>query len=68
MKNKYFEDIFEEKNIDKKELFSYLIEDRIFVDSLSDDDLNKYYKYLKGCYKNRIIEKIKSFLNINKGK
>lgn len=62
MKKEYFEDIFKEKNIEKKELFSYLIEDRIFIDSLSNDDLKKYYKYLKSCYKNRIIEKLKSFL------
>lgn len=62
MKKEYFEDIFKEKNIEKKDLFSYLIEDRIFIDSLSNDDLKKYYKYLKSCYKNRIIEKLKSFL------
>ena len=62
MKKKYFEDILKEKNINKKELFSYLIEDRIFIDSLSNDDLKKYYRYLKSCYKNRIIEKFKSFL------
>lgn len=61
MKKKYFEDIIVEKNIDKKELFSYLIEDRIFISSLSNDDLKKYYRYLKSCYKNRIIEKIKTF-------
>lgn len=61
MKKKYFEDIIAEKNIDKKDLFSYLIEDRIFISSLSNDDLKKYCRYLKSCYKNRIIEKIKTF-------
>lgn len=62
MKKIYFEDILKEKNINKKELFSYLIEDRNFIDCLSNDDLKKYYRYLKSCYKNRIIEKFKSFL------
>lgn len=61
MKNKYFEDIIVKENINKKDLFSYLIENRIFIDSLSNDELKKYYRYLKSCYKNRIIEKIKSF-------
>lgn len=61
MKKQYFEDIIVKENINKKELFSYLIENRIFIDSLSNDELKKYYRYLKGCYKNRIIKKIKSF-------
>ena len=42
MKKKYFEDIIAEKNIDKKDLFSYLIEDRIFISSLSNDSLNHH--------------------------
>lgn len=62
MKKEYFENILKEKNINKKELFSYLIEDRIFIESLPNNDLKKYYKYLKSCYKNRFIEKFKSFL------
>lgn len=62
MKGEYFEDIM--KDVDKKELFSYLIENRIFIGSLSDDELKKYYKYLRCCYKNRFIEKIKKFLDL----
>ena len=59
MKKMYFEDKL--KDIDRKEIFCYLIEDRIFINSLSSEEIKKYYKYLRTCYKNRIIEKIKNF-------
>lgn len=62
--------VYEEKlkDIDRKDLFNYLIQNRIFIESLSDEDIKEYYKYLKNVYKQRVLFKIKSFLHINKNK
>lgn len=53
--------IYEEKlrDINKKDLFSYLISSRVFVDSLTDDEIKGYYKIFKNYYKDRKRENIK---------
>lgn len=67
MKKQVFENSI--KGLDKKELFCYLVENRVFIDSLSNEELKKFYKYFKTCYKNRIIDKIKNFFRfLFKGK
>ena len=50
------------KSLDKKDLFDYLVSDRIFMESFTNEDLKKYYKYLKDIYKHRKINIIKNFL------
>lgn len=42
------------KDLDKKDVFDYLICNRIFVDSLSDEEIKKYKKYFNYVYRLRI--------------
>lgn len=53
------------KSLDKKDLFDYLVSDRIFMESFTDEDLKKYYKYLKDIYSHRKINRIKKFFKFN---
>lgn len=64
MKKMYIEDKI--RDIDRNDLFEYLITNRLFIESLSYDDLKRYYKSLKQIYKNRLIQKYKNILKINK--
>lgn len=54
------------KGMDKKVVFDYLIGNRVFIDSLSDDDIKFYYKSFKSINKIRFINKIKKILCLNK--
>ena len=56
------------KSLDKKDLFDYLVSDRIFMESFTNEDLNKYYKYLKDIYNHRKINRIKNFLKFKRCK
>lgn len=51
------------KDINKKVLFNYLIENRIFIESLTDEDIKRYYKIFSSLRKNRIKQKIFNFFN-----
>ncbi len=51
------------KDINKKDLFGYLISNRLFVESLSDNEIKEYYIILKKLYKLRIRKKIRNFFN-----
>lgn len=39
------------KEVNKKELFDYLISNRIFIDSLSFEDVKLYRKFINNIYK-----------------
>lgn len=54
------------KDVDRMALFRYLISDRVFVESLSAEDLKKYSKYLKQIYRNKRRENIRIFFNFRK--
>ena len=56
------------KALDKKDLFDYLVSDRIFMESFTNEDLKKYYKYLKDIYNHRKINRIKNFLKFKRCK
>ena len=56
------------KSLDKKDLFDYLVSDRIFMESFTNEDLKKYYKYLKDIYNHRKINRIKNFLKFKRCK
>lgn len=45
----YIEERFKEVN--KKELFDYLISNRMFIDSLSFEDVKLYRKFINNIYK-----------------
>ena len=53
------------KDVDKEYLLRYLVQDRIFIESLSDDDIKYYKKVFISYYKIRFKQKIKKFLHIN---
>ena len=55
----YYEDKI--GDLDKNGVFVYLVENRIFIDSLSDEEIKRTYKYFKTCYKNRVIWNIENF-------
>lgn len=42
------------EGLDKKELFDYLIEDRVFIKSLFDEDIKHYKKVFDLYYRNRL--------------
>lgn len=45
------------RDIDKKDLVNYLLQNRIFLESLTDEEIEHYYKYFKSLYgfrKNKI--------------
>ena len=56
------------KSLDKEDLFDYLVSDRIFMESFTNEDLKKYYKYLKDIYNHRKINRIKNFLKFKRCK
>ena len=56
------------KSLDKKDLFDYLVSDRIFMESFTNEDLKKYYKYLKDIYNHRKINRIENFLKFKRCK
>ncbi len=49
------------KDIDKKDLFNYLIQNRIFLESLTDEDIKYYKKIFNNISKLRFKRKIKLF-------
>ena len=53
------------KDLDKKVLFDYLIQNRIFIDNLSDEDIKRYKKIFSLYYRDRLRIKIKNFFHIN---
>lgn len=53
------------KDLDKKVLFDYLIQNRIFIDNLSDEDIKRYKKIFSLYYRDRLRIKIKKFFHIN---
>lgn len=63
MKNYIIED--EIKDLNKKVLFDYLIENRIFINNLSDEDIKHYKKIFSMYYRDRLKNKIKNFFHIN---
>lgn len=54
------------KNLDKRCLFTYLIENRTFIESLSDEDIKHFYKCFKIYRKNRIKKKIIIFFKLER--
>lgn len=50
------------KDLDKKDVFDYLICNRVFIDSLSDEEIKKYKKFFVAINRLRFKKKIfKSF-------
>ena len=49
------------KNVNKKELFNYLIENRIFLESLTYEDIKHYKKIFTKIKNQRFNQKIKEF-------
>lgn len=64
MKKIIYEDTI--KDLDKRDLFTYLIEDRIFIESLSDENIKHYYKCFKLYHKNIIKKKIVNFFRFKR--
>lgn len=54
------------KDLDKKVLFDYLIQNRIFIDSLTDEELKRYKKTILTYYRARLKSKIRRFFKIEK--
>ncbi len=54
------------KDLNKKDVFDYLICNRIFIDSLSDEEIKKYKKYFINFNRLRFKEKIFKFLKLYK--
>lgn len=52
------------KNVDKKDILNYLVQDRIFIESLSDEEILNNYKAFKLYNRNRKIKRLKKFLKI----
>lgn len=52
------------KNVDKKDLLNYLVQNRIFIESLSDEEILNNYKAFKLYNRNRKIKRLKKFLKI----
>lgn len=42
------------KDLDKKDVFDYLICDRVFIDSLSSEEIKKYRKFFNNIYRLKI--------------
>ena len=53
------------KDLDKKVLFDYLIQNRLFNDNLSDEDIKRYKKIFSLYYRDRLRIKIKKFFHID---
>lgn len=54
------------KGADKKDLFEYLIQNRIFIDSLTDEELKRYKKTILSYYRARLKSKIRRFFKLEK--
>lgn len=54
------------KGVDKKDLFEYLIQNRIFIDSLTDEELKRYKKTILTYYRARLKSKIRRFFKLEK--
>ena len=54
------------KDVDKKDLFEYLIQNRIFIYSLTDEELKRYKKTILTYYRARLKSKIRRFFKIEK--
>ena len=54
------------KDVDKKDLLNYLVQNRIFIESLSDEEILNNYKAFKLYNRNRKIKRLKKFLKIKK--
>lgn len=52
------------KDVDKKDLLNYLVQNRIFIESLSDEEILNNYKAFKLYNRNRRIKRLKKFLKI----
>lgn len=52
------------KNVDKKDILNYLVQNRIFIESLSDEEILNNYKAFKLYNRNRKIKRLKKFLKI----
>lgn len=52
------------KDLDKKDVFDYLICNRVFIDSLSDEDIKKYKKFFVAINRLRFKKKIFKFFKI----
>ena len=52
------------KDVDKKDLLNYLVQNRIFIESLSDEEILNNYKAFKLYNRNRKIKRLKKFLKI----
>ena len=50
----------------KKDLFEYLIQNRIFIDSLTDEELKRYKKTILTYYRARLKSKIRRFFKLEK--
>lgn len=55
------------KDVDKKDLLNYLVQNRIFIESLSDEEILNNYKAFKLYNRNRKIKRFKKFLKIKDG-
>lgn len=54
------------KDLDKKDIFDYLICNIVFIDSLSDEEIKKYKKYFVAINRLRFKKKILNFLKFYK--
>ena len=52
------------KDLDKKDVFDYLICNRVFIDSLSDEEIKKYKKFFVAINRLRFKKKIFKFFKI----
>lgn len=52
------------KDLDKKDVFDYLICNRVFIDSLSDEEIKKYKKIFVAINRLRFKKKIFKFFKI----
>lgn len=55
--------VYEEtiKGLNKKDLLDYLVQNRIFIGSLSDEDIKYYFKTFKLFRRQRLKRRIKQF-------
>lgn len=52
------------KDLDKKDVFDYLICNRVFIDSLFDEEIKKYKKFFVAINRLRFKKKIFKFFKI----
>ena len=56
--------IYEEtiSGLDKKKLLSYLISNRVLIESFTDDEIKNYYKYFKNIKRERTYKSFKDLI------